>query len=63
MKTKHITDEQKKSLARALQYILESEETHYEETVEEYGPDSEQAMGHAYNLARTLWVELDMEEV
>ena len=54
--------ETKEMVAAVLQYIFDSEETHYEETVEEYGLDSEQATGHIYNLARTLWVELGIDQ-
>jgi len=54
--------ETKELAAMVLQYIFNSEETHYEETVEEYGLDSEQATGHIYNLARTLWAELGIDQ-
>lgn len=39
-------------LATLINYILVNEESHYEETIENYGLDSDEAKGHIYNLAR-----------
>ena len=49
----------KELLAAILQYIISTEEAHYEETVETYGADG--AEEHIYNLARTAWVVFEID--
>jgi hypothetical protein len=51
----------KELLATILQYVLSTEETHYEETVETHGAESPVAEGHIYNLARTAWVVFEID--
>ena len=45
-------------LATLINYILVNEATHYQETIETYGLDSDEAKGHIYNLARDTLVGL-----
>ncbi len=56
-----MTQNQKDDLARLLNYVLLNEETSYEETIDEFGIDSEQADNHIYSLARTLWAEFELD--
>ena len=56
-----ITSNQKETLALVLNYILNSEEAHYEGYLDVYGPDSEHCKNHIYSLARSLWVEFEMD--
>ena len=52
---------QKENLARVLNYVMANEEKHYEETIDEYGVESEQAENHIYSLARDLWTEHELD--
>ena len=56
-----MTQNQKDDLARLLNYVLLNEETSYEETIDEFGIDSEQADNHIYSLARILWAEFEID--
>lgn len=48
----------KEIMMQLINYILVNEETHYEETIDTYGVDSDEAKGHIYNLARSMVAEL-----
>jgi len=52
---------QKENLARVLNYVMTNEEKHYEEILDEYGVESEQAENHIYSLARDLWTEHELD--
>lgn len=56
-----MNQDQKEALARVLDYVLLNEETDYEETIDEYGIESEQAENHIYSLARSLWAEFELD--
>jgi hypothetical protein len=56
-----MNQDQKEALARVLNYVLLNEETDYEETIDEYGIESEQAENHIYSLARSLWAEFELD--
>jgi len=45
-------------ISQLIQYTLDSEESHYEEVLDAFGPDSEQVQSHAYTLAWNLATEL-----
>lgn len=57
----NISKEQKELLARLLNYVLINEETDYEEVLQEFGPDSDQAKDHIYTLARNAWCEFELD--
>ena len=44
---------------KLIQHILDTEEPHYEQTLDEHGPDSEPARSHIYSLAWSLATELE----
>jgi hypothetical protein len=56
-----MNQDQKEALAQVLNYVLLNEETDYEETIDEYGIESEQAENHIYSLARSLWAEFELD--
>ena len=56
-----MNNRQKENLARMLNYVMASEEKHYEEVVDEYGVESEQAENHIYSLARDMWAEYKLD--
>lgn len=56
-----MSNRQKENLARMLNYVMASEEKHYEETIDEYGVESEQAENHIYSLARDMWAEYELD--
>ena len=56
-----MNERQKENLARVLNYVMASEEKHYEETIDAHGIESAQAENHIYSLARDMWVEFDLD--
>lgn len=51
----------KSTIAELLNYVMNMEEAHYEETLDAYGPESDITRNHAYAKARDLWAELEMD--
>jgi hypothetical protein len=56
-----MTKEQKDQLAKLLVFVMESEEGSFENTVDKYGVESDQAKDHMYSLARDIWVEHELD--
>lgn len=56
-----MSPELKYEIARVLNHILLNEEEHYEYTVHEFGKYSNESIDHIYNVARNLWVELELD--
>ena len=48
----------KELLERVINYLQDAEETHYEETIDTYGVDSDEVNGHIYETCRILWCEM-----
>jgi hypothetical protein len=48
------------SITRLIVYTLNSEESHYEQMIDEHGHDSEQVQNHAYTLAWNIATELEI---
>ncbi len=51
----------KSTVAELLNYVMNMEEQHYEETLDAHGVDSDITRNHAYAKARDLWTELEMD--
>jgi hypothetical protein len=47
-------------IAQLIQYTLDNEESHYEEVLDAFGPDSEKVQSHAYTLAWNIATELEI---
>jgi len=47
-------------ISQLIQYTLDNEESHYEEVLDAFGPDSEQVKSHAYTLAWDIATELEI---
>jgi hypothetical protein len=47
-------------ISQLIQYTLDNEESHYEEMLDAFGPDSEQVKSHAYTLAWNIATELEI---
>lgn len=45
-------------ISQLIQYTLGNEESHYEEVLDAFGPDSVQVQSHAYTLAWNIATEL-----
>ena len=55
-----MTQDTLESITRLIVYTLNTEESHYEQMIDEHGHDSEQVQNHAYALAWNLATELEI---
>lgn len=56
-----LTPQLKEDIARVLSYVLQNEESDFEDTIDEHGIDSEAANAHIYEHARSLWCALEID--
>lgn len=56
-----MSPELKYEIARVLNYVMFAEERSFEDIQREHGEASDEARDHIYNVARNLWVELDLD--
>ena len=55
-----MTQDTLESITRLIVYTLNTEESHYEQMIDEHGHDSEQVLNHAYTLAWNIATEMEI---
>jgi len=48
----------KQALEQVLNYLQQEKEKHYEETIENYGLESDEVQNHIYEVCRKLWCDI-----
>lgn len=56
-----MNEQTKDMLAIVLNNVLEKNESSFEATVDRFGIDSDEAIGHVYTIARNLLCELEID--